>query len=707
MKTLHFLWLTRKSRRRCDSIICEKEEEQERIRLLEAAVANLRQKAGVDLESTCNICFKTKFADGIGHICSQCGRRCCARCGVKVPLRLNKIWLCILCRKNKELAIKFGNWALKKEVGPQTQKSWGRSRSLEEEANTERQSPIPLLKRHFTSNLNIANTSLPFWNDEKKQQPAARPDPLPPPREDSSPQPHSSRGDSGGDGQVLQRRYTRRRSSLDTIRNDSLSSDQSENPPAARRPKPKRGNGHRYRRSGSSESEDEARSSPSSCQDSESEDEVETLAYQLNEEAERTERPIRRLSKVVYGSTCADMQVDVMGECLSSIKHVVGTTSGCFYSRSNHWEKLEEGRSVTSVAAKLGIAHSIVSRLWRQFQTTGTAIRGFSSGRPRGTTPADDRYIVLQARRNRRQAAGEIARHTTQATGRPISRFTVARRLHGGGLFARRPVRCVPLTPAHRRRRSLWCREHRNWRDNEWGRVLFTDESRFSLSSDSPRILIWRERGSRNHPSNIIERDRYGGHGVLVWGGIMLGSRTDLHIFDAGSVNGTRYCNEVLLPYVRLFRGAMGLQFLFMDDNAPCHRTVAAEQLLESEDIERMDWTTRSPDLNPIEHVWDFLGRHLAARTLPPVTIRELRLALQDEWAAMPQQLIDTLILSMGRRCETCVAVREISHSSKAALKTPMDILEAWDMASSCCQDPFLGERGRRIVGSLTHTGLN
>ncbi|GFU57176.1 transposable element Tcb2 transposase [Trichonephila clavipes] len=71
-----------------------------------------------------------------------------------------------------------------------------------------------------------------------------------------------------------------------------------------------------------------------------------------------------------------------------------------------------------------------------------------------------------------------------------------------------------------------------------------------------------------------------------------------------------------------------------------------------------MDWPARSPDLNPIEHVWDFLGRRLAARTLPPVTIRELRLALQDEWAAMPQQLIDTLILSMGRRCETCLAVR-------------------------------------------------
>ncbi|GFV54084.1 transposable element Tcb2 transposase [Trichonephila clavipes] len=118
--------------------------------------------------------------------------------------------------------------------------------------------------------------------------------------------------------------------------------------------------------------------------------------------------------------------------------------------------KLEEGRSVTSVAAKFGIAHSIVSRLWRQFKTTGTAIREFSSCHPRGITPADDRYIVLQAKRNRQQTAGAIARHTTQATGRPISHFTVARRLHGGGLFARRLVRRVPLTPAHRKRRSLY-----------------------------------------------------------------------------------------------------------------------------------------------------------------------------------------------------------------------------------------------------------
>ncbi|GFS98837.1 transposable element Tcb2 transposase [Trichonephila clavipes] len=295
--------------------------------------------------------------------------------------------------------------------------------------------------------------------------------------------------------------------------------------------------------------------------------------------------------------------------------------------------KLGEGRSVTSVAAEFGFAtfHDFGDNFILQEQLSGGS-------------------IVVVHEEPHPQMTGTLSYMPEETGGRQREKSLDTR-------HRRLDDRYITFYRGQKRH-SLWCREHRNWRDNEWGRVLSTDESRFSLSSDSHRILIWRERGSRNHPSNIIERDRYGGRGVLVWGGFMLGIRTDLHIFDAGSVNGTCYCNEILLPYVRPFRGAMGLQFLFMDDNAPCHRTVAAEQLLESEDIKRMDWPERSPNLNLFEHVWDFPGRRLAARTLPPVTIRELRLALQDEWAAMPQQLIDTLILSMGGRCETCLAAR-------------------------------------------------
>ncbi|GFY01964.1 transposable element Tcb2 transposase [Trichonephila clavipes] len=104
------------------------------------------------------------------------------------------------------------------------------------------------------------------------------------------------------------------------------------------------------------------------------------------------------------------------------------------FTRGRMIGKLEEGRAVTSVAAELGINKSVVSRAWKAFQTTGTAVRKVGGGRPRTTTAGDDRYIILQAKRGRRQ-----------------------------GLFARRPERCLPLKVDHRRNHLQWCREHKNW----------------------------------------------------------------------------------------------------------------------------------------------------------------------------------------------------------------------------------------------------
>ncbi|GFS60554.1 transposable element Tcb2 transposase [Trichonephila clavipes] len=95
--------------------------------------------------------------------------------------------------------------------------------------------------------------------------------------------------------------------------------------------------------------------------------------------------------------------------------------------------KLEEGRTVTSVAAEFGINKSVVSCAWKAFQTTGTAVRKVGGGHPRMTTAGDDRYIIL-----RKEADGR-------------------------GLFAHRPERCLPLKVDHRRHRLQWCREHKNW----------------------------------------------------------------------------------------------------------------------------------------------------------------------------------------------------------------------------------------------------
>ncbi|GFU55646.1 general transcription factor II-I repeat domain-containing protein 2 [Trichonephila clavipes] len=140
-----------------------------------------------------------------------------------------------------------------------------------------------------------------------------------------------------------------------------------------------------------------------------------------------------------------------------------------------------------------------------------------------------------------------------------------------------------------------------------------------------------------------------------------------------------RYIDEVLLPHVRLFRGAVGDKFVFMDDNATCHRTLAVQDCLDSEGIQRLVWPARSLDLNPIENVWDALGRQVAGRNCPPTNKNTLIRALTEEWDKLPQQLLDNVVQSMVRRVtvtisKTLIAVVEEICPEKLDLFTQMSL---------------------------------
>ncbi|GBO01237.1 ATP-binding cassette sub-family A member 3 [Araneus ventricosus] len=115
--------------------------------------------------------------------------------------------------------------------------------------------------------------------------------------------------------------------------------------------------------------------------------------------------------------------------------------------------RLECGRTQLEVSEELGIAQSFISRLWQRFQDDDNVSRRYSTGRPRVTTPNEDWYLAVTAKRNRRTTASDLSRQLSSATGTTVSRQTVYRRLGHIGLYARRPVRCVPLNATHCRLR--------------------------------------------------------------------------------------------------------------------------------------------------------------------------------------------------------------------------------------------------------------
>ncbi|GFW09829.1 transposable element Tcb2 transposase [Trichonephila clavipes] len=142
------------------------------------------------------------------------------------------------------------------------------------------------------------------------------------------------------------------------------------------------------------------------------------------------------------------------------------------------------------------------------------------------TTASEDRYLALTVRRNRKATARQLSSELAAAT----------ELLHHGKQYTE------GLT-----KKAFYARKPRS--------------------------------GTRNDPSNIVERDRFGSGGVMVWG-IMIDGRTPLHVFRSGSVTSQIYRDEVLDPYVRLFRGAYGRDFLFMDDNARPHRANLVDEFL-------------------------------------------------------------------------------------------------------------------------------
>ena len=139
----------------------------------------------------------------------------------------------------------------------------------------------------------------------------------------------------------------------------------------------------------------------------------------------------------------------------------------------------------------------------------------------------------------------------------------------------------------------------------------------------------------------------------MVWGAISYNRKSDL-VVVRGNLTAQRYINDVLeqnlLPIID--RSTQILQ----QDNARPHTARVTMGFLEENDVNVLPWPYKSPDLNPIEHLWDALDRRLRQRQPQAQTLQQLATALQEEWENITQQQIQRLIRSCPRRVRSVIA---------------------------------------------------
>ncbi|UYV82717.1 K02A2.6-like, partial [Cordylochernes scorpioides] len=311
------------------------------------------------------------------------------------------------------------------------------------------------------------------------------------------------------------------------------------------------------------------------------------------------------------------------------------------------------GWSIRQIAADTHLGASTVHRLGRRWLEQGNVAIYRNVGATRVTSARVDRRILRQAVAAPQATCTAILQHVQDTLDHSISTRTISRRLVANGLHSCRPLRRLPLTPPNRRQRLEWCRARSTWM-TEWHRVVFSDESRFCLSSVSRRVRVWRRRGERSNQAAIVERPTVRQRGIMVWGAIAYDSRSPL-LRIQGTMTAQRYVDDVLrrvtLPYLQGVPNA-----LYQQDNARPHTARITQQALQG--VHMLPWPPYSPELSPIEHVWDIIGRRLHA--LPqPRSEDELWQMVEREWRAIPQDAIRTLIDSLPRRVAACIAVRE------------------------------------------------
>lgn len=325
--------------------------------------------------------------------------------------------------------------------------------------------------------------------------------------------------------------------------------------------------------------------------------------------------------------------------------------------------RIEDGCSIAEAARRTGIDDSTARNLVSAFRTRNSPATAYRGSSP-SITPRTQRAVMRDITNAPYTTFRELGRRHSVST-------TAAQNIlreHNFKAYATRGA--LFLSDAHRKRRVTWAEENAL---TDWRTVVFTDESAFSGSTVRRRSFVKCRVGEQNSPD--LQRTRLKGANwtVHVWGAIAVGKKWPLHRFvlektrvrvvgEDGrtryktvgeTIDSRRYVKDVLEPRLAVYAAEMraeNRQGRVVEDNAPIHNSrmsADARRLLE---LDRLDHPPNSPDLNPIEFVWNWLKNWISAQPRVPTTEDEHWRMIQDAYTALPQEVIDNCILGLVHR---------------------------------------------------------
>jgi transposase len=315
---------------------------------------------------------------------------------------------------------------------------------------------------------------------------------------------------------------------------------------------------------------------------------------------------------------------------------------------------VQSGLSITKAAADNNISRTAGSDIWHKFLETGSTHNLPCSGRPTKVTPRMTRSLVQKAKKNRRKPLPALGKEMTPT----LSGSTVRRVLHKEGLHRRKARKVVYLKHAHKVARRKWAKDCKEFTEENWERIIWSDESYIYIGDDQGTVWVTRAPDEEYDEDCVIPTFKQSSIRLMVWGCIMHKKKGPLVILEypggrGGGMTADRYqeqvLDKVLYNYYLRMSEEKGM-VLFQQDGASSHTAKSTRAWFERNGIEIFPHPVSSPDLSPIEPVWKKLKALIRSRPHIPSSLDELKIAVREAWDQITDEDVEAHTKHMGDR---------------------------------------------------------